>query len=165
LLEVVKANTVSKFNIISWITKIFNRDKDVSLIADKDGQIVDDSVIRACLLFFFEVSRIDEHIDIQESKAIVQQIKITFSLSDEKILHLLNDVIIQKEDEGRKNSAISLINRTYSVNQRIFLLSELWKIVYADQYVSGSEKDFLDHLVKEFELTSNEGDQARFKAR
>lgn len=87
---------------------------------------------KACALLLMEVSRADFELSEVEKAKVSKLLKSLFDLSDE----MLAELIQYSESKSTESTSVypltSLINEHYEYEQKIHLLSMMWKVAYAD---------------------------------
>lgn len=101
--------------------------------------------IATCALFL-EIANSDEHFSDQERKTIIDILKKEFSLSEEEV-----HALIEKSEHTLDESIdlwqfTNLINQNFSDEEKIKVLENLWRIIYADEILDTYE-DYLAHKI------------------
>ena len=98
----------------------------------------------ACAALLIEVSRADYEVTAEEMTAISRAVRKTFGLSVAETVELIQ--LAEEEVEGATSyhEFTSLINDSYSKEQKIQLLERLWEVVFADAEMEKYE----EHLVR-----------------
>ena|SRR5690606_8888940 len=98
----------------------------------------------ATAALLFELMKTDSHIDERETRAVAHALETTFGLSGEE----LEQVIALAEQESRESTSLyeftSLVNASYSYEQRVQLLENLWRVAFADNQVDRYE----EHMIR-----------------
>lgn len=98
----------------------------------KDNKDPEKSLQRACAMLLMEVSRADFALAQSEKDKVTALLKSLFNLSDSEIAELI-EYSEQKSDENTSMYPFtSLINDNYEYEQRVNLVSLMWKVAYAD---------------------------------
>jgi len=111
-----------------------------------------DLQVATCALFL-EIGRIDEVFTQAELDAVLSILKGKYGLSKEHA-----DALIQEADRALENSVdywqfADLINRNYSVEERIGIVETLWRIVFVDGKMDQYEHYLMNKLGKLLRLT------------
>ncbi len=98
----------------------------------------------ACAALLIEVSRADYEVSAEEIAAVSQAVHKTFGLSAAETAELIQ--LAEEEADGATSyhEFTSLINASYSKEQKIQLLERLWEVVFADAEMEKYE----EHLVR-----------------
>jgi len=98
----------------------------------------------ATAALLFELMKTDSHIDERETRAVAHALESTFGLSGEE----LEQIIALAEQESRESTSLyeftSLVNSSYSYEQRVQLLENLWRVAFADNQVDRYE----EHMIR-----------------
>ena len=86
----------------------------------------------ACAALFLEMMIMDDEVKVQEQEAILSLMQQHFSLSSEQAASLLELAEQQRKQAIDYYQFTSLINKAYSMEQKIQLVESLWKIAYID---------------------------------
>ena len=119
--------------------------------------------IAACALFL-EISNIDGEFSEAEKESILSILKRDFSLSDEYALAL-----VKAADEELKGSIdlwrfTNLINKNYSIDEKVRLIEIVWKIAYMDGRLDKHEDYLVHKLSRLLRLTHKQMIDAKLRA-
>ena len=86
----------------------------------------------ATVVLFLEMMTMDDNVDPKEQEVILSLIHQNFSLTDEQ-----TSALVTLAEQKRKQATdyfefTSLINKEYSLEQKIRLIEALWKIAFVD---------------------------------
>ena len=106
--------------------------------------------IAACALFI-EMAKADGEFSDVERELIISEMQNTFNLDKECVSELM-----LLAEQGIKESVslyefTGVINNSFSQEQKIELIENLWKLIYKDEKLSAYE----DHLIKRIGTTMN----------
>jgi len=87
---------------------------------------------RACAMLLMEVSRADFELTESERTKVHNLLKSLFELSDETLAELVKYSEIKSTESTSVYPLTTLINEHYEYDQKIHLLSLMWKVAYAD---------------------------------
>jgi uncharacterized tellurite resistance protein B-like protein len=106
--------------------------------------------IAACALFI-ELAKSDGEFSDDERDLIITEMKNLFNLEKKYV----DDLILLAEEKVKDSVSIyeftSVINSTFSQDEKIELLENLWKLIYRDEKLSAYE----DHMIKRIGVTMN----------
>ena len=127
--------------MILEIKKFFEENlKPGSAESDDSGQRIE--LTTAALLF--ELMKTDSHIDERETRAVADALQSTFGLSGNN----LQQIISLAEEESHEATSLyqftSLVNESYSYEQRVQLLENLWRVAFADNRIDRYE----EHMIR-----------------
>jgi uncharacterized tellurite resistance protein B-like protein len=101
--------------------------------------------IATCVLLV-ELAQSDEQFTDDERDEVVKILKSQFDLSDEKAEELISAAKQAKEDSVDLWEFTNLINQNFAEEEKIKILENAWRIVYADGKLSHHE-DYLIHKI------------------
>lgn len=108
--------------------------------------------VATCALFL-EIGRIDETFTQAELDTLLSILKERYGLSEENA-----DALIREADRELENSVdywqfANLINKNYSVEERIGIVETLWRIVFVDGKMDRYEHYLMNKLGRLLRLT------------
>jgi len=114
-----------------------------------------DLQVATCALFL-EIGRIDETFTQAELDTLLSILKERYGLSAENA-----DALIREADRELENSVdywqfANLINKNYSVEERIGIVETLWRIVFVDGKMDQYEHYLMNKLGKLLRLTHDQ---------
>lgn len=86
----------------------------------------------AAIALFLEMMAMDDKVTPKEQEAILALIQQNFSLTDGQATALIALAEQQRQQATDYFQFTSLINKTYSLEQKIQLIESLWKIAFID---------------------------------
>jgi uncharacterized tellurite resistance protein B-like protein len=94
----------------------------------------------ATVVLFLEMMYMDDKVDPKEQEIILSLIHQNFSLTAEQ-----TDALIELAEQQRKQATdyfqfTSLINKEYSLEQKVRLIESLWKIAFIDGVLDMNEE-------------------------
>jgi uncharacterized tellurite resistance protein B-like protein len=98
----------------------------------KENKDPEKELQRACAMLLMEVSRADFELVETEKDKVASLLKSLFDLSDETLAELVEYSEEKSKDTISDYPFTSLINEHYDYDQRVNLLSLMWKVAYAD---------------------------------
>lgn len=87
---------------------------------------------RACAMLLMEVSRADFELVPSEKDKVISILQSLFDLSDATLAELVEYSETKSEEHTSMYPFTSLINEHYEYDQRVNLISLMWKVAYAD---------------------------------
>jgi uncharacterized tellurite resistance protein B-like protein len=114
---------------------------------DRDTQLK----IATCALML-EVANSDDEFVVEEKSFITKTMKEEFNLDDKLVSELLS---ISKEKVKQSVSLYEftdIINKNYSKDEKLTILDNLWKLVYADGTLDKYEEYFIRTISKNLHL-------------
>lgn len=106
--------------------------------------------VATCALFI-ELAKSDGEFSQEERDLIITQMKNLFSLEKKYI----DDLMLLAEEKVKQSISIyeftGIINKSFSQEEKIELLENLWKLIYRDEKLTAYE----DHMIKRIGATMN----------
>ena len=106
--------------------------------------------VATCALFI-ELAKSDGEFSQEERDLIITQMKNLFSLEKKYI----DDLLLLAEEKVKQSVSIyeftGIINKSFTQEEKIELLENLWKLIYRDEKLSAYE----DHMIKRIGATMN----------
>jgi uncharacterized tellurite resistance protein B-like protein len=106
--------------------------------------------IAACALFI-ELAKSDGEFTNDERELIISEMKNLFNLEKKYV----DDLILLAEEKVKESVSIyeftGVINKSFSQDEKIELLENLWKLIYRDEKLNAYE----DHMIKRIGATMN----------
>jgi uncharacterized tellurite resistance protein B-like protein len=135
------------------LKKIFSQNEKEESITDEVSHLSKDSdkiKIAACALFI-EMAQADGEFSEDERKFIISEMNKTFNLDED----CTNDLMELAERRVEESISIyefsSIINATFTKEQKISLIESLWRLIYQDEKLNAYE----DQLIKKIGGTLN----------
>jgi uncharacterized tellurite resistance protein B-like protein len=94
----------------------------------------------ATAVLFLEMMAIDDKIEPKEQEMILSLIRQNFSLTTEQATQLITLAELQRKQATDYFQFTSLINKEYSLEQKVRLIESLWKIAFIDGVLDSSEE-------------------------
>lgn len=104
----------------------------------------DEKIKTATCVLFIELARADGNISDEEKKLLREIIKNKYELSSESVDKLLQYSEIKREESLDLFQFTSVINSSFSGNEKFNLMINLWQLVYSDNKLDKYE----DHIIK-----------------
>lgn len=128
--------------MIDLVKKFFDR-RTEDLSTDNKRERPHDIHMAACALLL-EMANIDDEFTDSERENIILILKSNYNLPDEDVTAL-----IEATEEELKGSIdlwrfTTLINKNYSIQEKIQIIEMVWKIAYSDGRL-GKHEDYLVH--------------------
>lgn len=98
----------------------------------KDQAAPEKALQRACAMLLMEVSRADFELVPSEKNKVIALLKSLFNLSETELAELVQYSEVKSEHNTSMYPLTSLINEHYEYEQRVNLISLMWKVAYAD---------------------------------
>jgi len=116
--------------MLESLKRIFNKSKVETLKTEK--QVSEHDVLVATCAIFVEMARIDEKFTPAEVDTIISILREKYGLSREHADALLAEADKELEESLDLWQFASLINKNYSVDEKIEIIETLWQMVFVD---------------------------------
>jgi uncharacterized tellurite resistance protein B-like protein len=139
--------------MLEHLKKIFLINGDDESITDEISHLSKDSEkikIAACALFI-EMAKAGGEFSENERKFIISEMKKTFDLDENSINGLISLAERKVEESVSIYEFSSIINATFSQEQKNKLMESLWRLIYHDEKLN----EYEDQLIKKIGGTLN----------
>lgn len=121
--------------------------------SDNTSKTSEERLPIATCVVLLEMARSDEEFSDSEREQIVSSLTKRFSLSNEDAHELIEVATASRKDSVDLWSFTSQINQACTMEEKIVITEEVWRVIFADGSLDGHE-DFLVHkLRKLFNMT------------
>ena len=140
---------------------MLNRIKDLfapspSMPAPQPETLSQDRMQLATCVLLLEVARADDEFTAAEREHVVDTLKERFSLSESEAKELIDAATASRDESNDLWTFTSDISRHCDTPERMRIMEEIWRVVYADGQLEAHE-DFLVHrLAKLLNITHKE---------
>ncbi len=139
--------------MFEYLKKIFSLEEtDTNIFSGqtkKSGQ--DEKIKIAACALFIEMAQADGQFNKDERRFIIAEMEKLFNLDDKCTNELMQLAEKRVEDSVSIYEFSSIINTTFTQDQKIELLESLWRLIYRDKKLSAYE----DQLIKRIGGTLN----------
>ena len=111
--------------------------------------------LATCVLLL-EVARADEEFTATEREHVVDTLKQRFSLSESEAKELIDSATATREESNDLWSFTSDISRHCDTPERMRIMEEIWRVVYADGQLEAHEDFIVHRLAKLLNITHKE---------
>lgn len=135
------------------LKKIFTLNESTNINSEKASRKTgqDEKIKIAACALFIEMAKADGEFSDDEKTFIISEMKILFNLDDNCTTELMQLAEKRVEDSVSVYEFSSIINTTFTQDQKIKLLESLWRLIYRDKKLSAYE----DQLIKKIGGTLN----------
>lgn len=117
----------------------------------------------ATCVILLEVARVDEEFSSEEKDHILHALRERFSLSEDEAQELIDASSESRRESVDLWSFTHRINEACGVEEKVHIIEEVWRVIYADGTLDGHE-DYLAHkLAKLLNLTHPQLIEAKVK--
>ena len=148
--------------MVSFLKKFFSENKQAEDVAQADPET---KIRVATCAVLVEMANSDNEFSENERDRIIEVLKNRFNLRSDEAGELIE--IAEEELRGSIDiySFTNTIKQNYSVDERIKVLEEIWRIVYADGELSAHEDSLAHKLSFLLGLTHKQLIDAKLKVR
>lgn len=102
--------------------------------------ISEDKLQLATVVLFLEMMHMDDKIEVKEQEIVLSLIQQNFPLTAEQAAALMELAEQQRKQATDYFEFTSLINKEYSLEQKVRLIESLWKIAFVDGVLDMNEE-------------------------
>ncbi len=107
--------------------------------------------IATCALFL-EIANADDDFSIEEKVFIEKTMKKEFNLDDELVAELLLHATQQTDESVSLYEFTDVINKQFGKDEKLIILKNLWRLVFADGKLDMYEESFMRTISKNLHL-------------
>ena len=111
--------------MIDFLKKIFEPENETPEATEHQARL-------AAAVMLVEVAAIDDHVQEEESKALLDILAGKFQLSAEEVQELQNQAREAQANASSLHDHTRIINERFSDQQKQDLVANMWQIAYAD---------------------------------
>ena len=134
---------------------------EIRLDVDASGNATEEDLLIATGVLLLHMAGSDSDYAPEEVSTIFEVMKREFNVQDKEVKYFLEQANKLREDQGKIESFIQVINANFSIKQRIRVLSMLWHVILADGKVDKFEAKSAMQMKFQLQLTDQEAEQAR----
>lgn len=136
--------------------------KSAEHLKDNTGNdIPEHKLILAIAVLLLEMAGADDDFDPEEVKSCFRSLERLFALTDTEALQYLEEAEAVRSDKETVSHLIETLNQHFSEEQRVIVLSLVWKIVVADQKIEKHELRLANQIRVRLQLSESQGEEAR----
>ena len=144
--------------------KEFLSGEDATLEVDKNGEVSERDIQISCAALMLCMTSADGNTDNSELQSILDLMKKEFSLEDvEEVVGIIEAADIVRQDCQRIDQVCSVINQSFSVEQKQKVMTMIWTIVQADGVTERSEAQFATSVRTKLGLSMEQAAAAQAK--
>jgi len=140
-------------------------EQHLTVVNASSEEAIEQRLQLASAVLLLDVAQADRDYSEQEKEKIRQAISSKFSLSDNDIHNLMELADAKSNDATDYHQFTSLLNKEFSVEQKIRLIELMWQVAYADGELDPHEDHFIRKISELLYLRHNELLSARERAR
>ncbi|MEE9543569.1 MAG: TerB family tellurite resistance protein [Thermodesulfobacteriota bacterium] len=128
-------------------------------------EATDSALMLATAALLIEISRADSVITPEETVAITNAVKQTFSLTEKETEELIEMAEEQVKEAVSFYQFTHLINKGFSYEKKLNLIDLLWQVVFADFEMEKHEEYFVRKIADLLHISHRDMIRAKHKAR
>jgi uncharacterized tellurite resistance protein B-like protein len=121
-------------------------EQHLTLLAPEDN--AEKTLQLAAAALFMEMMTMDDICEPKEQEVILSLLQQNFSLRPEQAASLMELAEQQRKQATDYFEFTSLINKTYTLEQKIHLIEALWKIAFIDNVLDAQEEYLVRKIAK-----------------
>ncbi len=153
------------FSSLTSFLDRFKKKKAVHLVVDQNGDLVSDDVVISILVLMIEMSVADDEIDEEETNTVIGLVESALGVPPDVLVELIEEALKKREEHGKIDEFVSLINTTYGYEQKVLLLSLIWSVVLADDKVENLERRFAVQMRNRLRISEEDAERAKQMAK
>lgn len=146
-------------NMISEFKELIKNAADLGQNLNTESD--EKNLVLALGVLMLEMAGADNDYAPEEVKTCFRNLEKIFLLSDTEALDILEKAEGIRTDKEKVSELIESINKSFSSEQKVLILSLIWKVVVADQKIEKNELRYANQLRVRLQLTEDEGEEAR----
>lgn len=132
----------------------------VKLDVDASGNPTDEDILIATGVLLLQMAGSDADFAPEEVRTIFQVMKLQFNIEEGEVKSLLEQANSLREEKGKIDEFINIINANFNIKQRQRVLAMLWKVILADSKIDKFETRYATQLKFRLQLTDQEAKEA-----
>ena len=120
--------------------------------------------IATCALFL-EIANSDDYFSIEEKVFIEKTMKEEFNLNDELVTELLKHATQQTDESVSLYEFTDIINKQFGRNEKLEILKNLWRLVFADGKLDMNEESFMRTISNNMHLEHSDMIRTKLEAK
>ena len=120
--------------------------------------------IATCALFL-EIANSDDVFSIEEKVFIEETMKEEFNLNDELVTELLTHATQQTDESVSLYEFTDIINKQFGRNEKLEILKNLWRLVFADGKLDMNEESFMRTISNNMHLEHSDMIRTKLEAK
>lgn len=118
--------------------------------------------VATCVLLL-EIARADDEFATEERESIIQSLRTRFDLSEDDANELIELSTEQRKESNDLWGFTHQINESCDPTEKMEIIDEVWRVVFADGSIDGHENHLAHQLGKLFNLTHGQLMESKMK--
>jgi len=149
--------------MLSKIEKFFKNRLEIQ--EEETGDSLDNKLMVSTTVLFLEMAYADFDISVEEEKHIKTTLHDFFNLKQTEINELIKLASDSRDDRNDIWLFTNLIKENFNREQRLRILEQLWRLIFADSKVDRYEDALIRKITNLLGLEHREMIQAKLKAK
>lgn len=115
-------------------------DKHLTLASDAGDKDADHALRLGIAALLLEMTYMDGEVSTEQREAVENAVRTCFDLTERETNELLALAEAERSESTDYFQFTSLINRTYTAEQKVRLVEELWRVAYANEVLHKYEE-------------------------
>ena len=145
--------------MIGWIQALLSNEKEKQAVPPEDRVRV------ATCVLLMEAAQVDEYLAPVELEHITAALKSRFALSEQEVAELIQVAAEARADQSGLWHFTHEINEICTVPDKIAVMQEVWRVLFADGVLSGHEDHLAHKIAHLLNLNHPQFIQAKRRAR
>lgn len=133
---------------------------DVKINIDASGNATEEDLQIATGVLLLQMAGSDADFAPEEVRTIFKVMKEQFKIEEGELKPLLEQANLLREEKGRIDEFVNLVNANFNLKQRQKVLAMVWKVVLADGKIDKFETRYATQLKFRLQLTDQEAKEA-----
>jgi uncharacterized tellurite resistance protein B-like protein len=134
---------------------------EASLKVSKGGEPSSKDLQIATGVLLLEMAGADQDYAPEETRTIFATMEKQFSISDTDTLDILEQADKLRQQEGKFDEFVKVINENFDERQKTLVLAMVWKVIIADEMIEKYEQRFAAELRQRLELSREAAEAAK----
>ena len=136
-------------------------DSLVSIKSDKNGAALGEEQQISVIALLIYIASIDEEVTEEEAESICLLSEYNLGLSQEEVPALVEKALEMRRVKSKIDDIALIVNKSFSVEQRVRIVAMLWKLVMADNKIERSEEKGIVKISTIMQLSLDQAEEAR----
>ena len=158
--DIKRPNSKERLKMKDIIRRLFHKSDDSQ--QSTTPRTSHDATVSVCALFL-ELARIDKKFSQEELETLLSILKEKYDLSPDHADELMAEADRELQDSVDLWQFASLINQNFTIQEKIELVEQLWRIVYVDGKMEAHEHYLMNKLSNLLRLSHSQLIDAKLK--
>lgn len=141
--------------------KEFLKGEQKSIEVDRKGNPTPYELLLATAVLMIEMAGSDKDIAHAEAQAVCDSLAAKFGIAEDEIPEVVQAAIASRQESGRIDEFVKVINENFNDTQRQQILSMIWNVVLADGKIDKFEERFAKQMMNRLKLSEEQAQAAK----